>query len=172
MKNAGSFFLVGLPGAGKSTLGRALARHLAYEFIDADQFLVSRTGVDIPTIFALEGESGFRQREMAVIDELTQKQGIVLATGGGAVLNADNRVALQKRGHVVYLYATPDELYQRLRYDKGRPLLQVDNPLAKLNDLYAQRDPLYREIADDIVDISDKNCMQAVDILLKQLQKQ
>ena len=171
MKNAGSFFLVGLPGAGKSTLGRALARHLGYAFVDADQFLVEKTGVDIPTIFALEGEAGFRSRERAVLDELTGRQGIVLATGGGAVLNEQNRTALRERGHVVYLYATPNELYQRLRYDKGRPLLQVANPLAKLNDLYKERDPLYREIADDIVDINGRTCMQAVDTLLKELKK-
>lgn len=171
MKNRGSFFLVGLPGAGKSTLGRALAHHLGYAFVDADQFLVERTGVDIPTIFALEGEIGFRYRERAVIDELTQRQSVVLATGGGAVLNEQNRTALRCRGRVVYLYATPDELYHRLRYDKGRPLLQVENPLAKLNDLYAQRDPLYREIADDIVDINGKTCTQAIDTLLKELKK-
>ena len=171
MKNTGSFFLVGLPGAGKSTLGKALARHLGYAFVDADQFLVARTGVDIPTIFALEGETGFRCRERAVLDELTLRQGIVLATGGGAVLNEQNRTALRERGHVVYLYATPDELWHRLRYDKGRPLLQVENPLAKLNDLYAQRDPLYREIADDIVDINGRTCTQAIDILLKELNK-
>lgn len=171
MRDAGSFFLVGLPGAGKSTLGRALARHLGYAFVDADQFLVQRTGVDIPTIFALEGEIGFRYRERAVIDELTQRQSVVLATGGGAVLNEQNRTALRERGRVVYLYATPDELYHRLRYDKGRPLLQVENPLAKLNDLYAQRDPLYREIADDIVDINGKTCTQAIDTLLKELKK-
>ena len=170
MKNAGSFFLVGLPGAGKSTLGRVLARHLGYEFIDADQFLVDRTGVDIPTIFALEGETGFRLRETAVIDELTQKQGIVLATGGGAVLNADNRKVLQRRGHVVYLYATPDDLFERLRFDKGRPLLQVAKPLAKLQALYDERHALYCEVADDTVDIHGKNCTQAVDMLLKQLQ--
>ena len=163
--------MVGLPGAGKSTLGRALARHLGYAFVDADQFLVERTGVDIPTIFALEGEIGFRYRERAVIDELTQRQSVVLATGGGAVLNEQNRTALRERGRVVYLYATPDELYHRLRYDKGRPLLQVENPLAKLNDLYAQRDPLYREIADDIVDINGKTCTQAIDTLLKELKK-
>ncbi|MBR7001597.1 MAG: shikimate kinase [Neisseriaceae bacterium] len=171
MKNAGSFFLVGLPGAGKSTLGRALARHLGFTFVDADQFLVERTGVGIPTIFALEGETGFRVREKAVIDELTQRQGIVLATGGGAVLNEDNRTVLRERGRVVYLFATPDELYHRLRYDKGRPLLQVENPLAKLQELYDERDPLYRQIADDIVDINGRSCTQAIDIFLKELNK-
>lgn len=171
MKNTGSFFLVGLPGAGKSTLGKALARHLAYDFIDADQFLVARTGVDIPTIFALEGEIGFRYRERAVLDELTLRQGIVLATGGGAVLNEQNRTALQTRGHVVYLFATPKVLFERLRFDKGRPLLQVENPLAKLQELYDERDPLYREIADDIVDINGRSCTQAIDILLKELNK-
>lgn len=171
MKNTGSFFLVGLPGAGKSTLGKALARHLGYAFVDADQFLVARTGVDIPTIFALEGETGFRCRERAVIDELTLRQGIVLATGGGAVLNEQNRTALRERGHVVYLFATPRVLFERLRFDKGRPLLQVANPLAKLQELYDERDPLYREIADDIVDINGRTCMQAIDILLKELNK-
>ena len=149
MKNiAGNFFLVGLPGAGKSTLGKMLAEYLAYEFIDADQFLVEQVGADIPTIFALEGEGGFRQREEKIIDALTQRKNIVLATGGGAVLSANNRRYLQSRGQVIYLYAQPNLLYEHTRMDKGRPLLQVDDPLEKLHQLYDARHPLYQQIAD------------------------
>ncbi len=165
MKMAGNFFLVGLPGAGKTTLGKLLAQKTGYDFIDADQFLIERTGVDIPTIFALEGEAGFRLREAAVIDELTQRKGIVLATGGGAVLDPNNRQHLQSRGRVIYLQATPEVLYERTCLDKNRPLLQVEDPLAKLNELYAVRDPLYRAIADDVVMVEGKTCVQTAQSL-------
>lgn len=141
-------FLVGPMGAGKSTVGRQLAAQLRLEFVDADHEIQRRTGVDIPTIFEFEGESGFRERERAVIDDLTQRDGLVLATGGGAVLDADNRRHLGARGLVVYLSCSPEQQYERTVRDRSRPLLQTDDPLARLRELNALRDPLYREVAD------------------------
>lgn len=149
---AGSLFLVGLMGAGKTTIGRLLSRHREMEFIDSDYEIVARCGVSIPTIFEIEGEAGFRKREAAMIDELTQRQGIVLATGGGAVLDPVNREHLKNRGTVIYLRCSPQELYMRTRHDRNRPLLQTEDPLGKLEALYAQRHPLYMEIADVVID--------------------
>ncbi len=139
-------------GAGKTTVGKELARRLGLRFIDCDHEIEARTGVRIPTIFEIEGEEGFRRRESQTIDELTKEEGIVLATGGGAVLNPDNRVMLAERGIVVYLNVPPQVLWERTRYDRNRPLLQVANPRERILTLYRQRDPLYREIADIIVD--------------------
>lgn len=147
-----SIFLVGLMGAGKTTVGRLLAKQMGKTFIDADHEIEARTGVKIPVIFEIEGEAGFRRREEAVIEELTARPEIVLGTGGGAVMSAANRELLKKRGIVVYLRGTPEQLYERTRHDRNRPLLQTGDPLAKLRELYAQRDPLYREIADLVVD--------------------
>ena len=144
-------FLVGPMGAGKTTIGRRLAQMLRREFLDSDQEIEQRAGASIPLIFELEGESGFRAREKAVIAELTQRQNIVLATGGGAVLDPANRRCLAGRGFVVYLCATVDEQLRRTRHDTNRPLLQTDDPRARLAQLFEQRDPLYREVADLIV---------------------
>jgi len=148
----GNLFLVGLPGAGKSTLGRQLARRLHKRFVDADTELEQRLGVSIPTIFEIEGEAGFRDREEATIAELTAFEGIVLSTGGGAVLRPANRALLRDNGTVVYLHAEPLTLWARIRHSRNRPLLQTADPLGRLAELYAQRDALYRETADHVVE--------------------
>jgi shikimate kinase len=141
-------FLVGPMGAGKTTIGRLLARALKLEFLDADTEIEQRTGADIPWIFDVEGEAGFRDREQQVIAELTQRNRIVLATGGGAVLRAENRRALSSRGFVIYLKTTLDEQLRRTGGDRKRPLLNVDDPARVLRELTEQRHPLYAEIAD------------------------
>lgn len=138
-------------GSGKSTLGRVIAKHLQKQFVDSDNEIQSRTGVSITYIFDLEGESGFRQRESVVIEDLLSSQNVVLATGGGAVLSQHNRTLMQHNGIVVYLHANVHELWQRTRRDKNRPLLQTENPLAKLTELHAHRDPLYRQVADIVI---------------------
>jgi len=139
-------------GAGKTTVGRQLARRLGRVFYDSDHEIVARTGVPIPTIFEIEGEDGFRRREAQTIAELSAGENMVLATGGGVVLNPENRRRLHETGWVVYLNVPPRLLYERTRHDRNRPLLSVPDPLAKLEELYAQRDPLYREIAHLTVD--------------------
>jgi len=156
-----NIFLIGPMGAGKTTIGRQLAAALHLEFIDSDHEIEERTGVDIPTIFDIEGEEGFRKREVAVIDELTQRDGIVLATGGGAVLREENRNHLGGRGLVIYLYATLDRLMDRTHRDKNRPLLQTDDPRAKLQELIETRDPLYRQTADIVYDTGADSVGQA-----------
>jgi len=152
MNHPGSFFLVGPMGAGKSTIGRQLARALGLEFIDSDREIEIRTGVDIPLIFELEGESGFRRREHQVIELLTARKGIVLATGGGAVLDPDNRKCLAARGKVIYLHTSVEQQLQRTAHDRSRPLLQTENPRQTLEALLAARDPLYREVADWVIE--------------------
>ncbi len=152
MSKRDNLFLVGLMGAGKTTVGRVLARHYGCDFFDSDHEIEARTGVKIPLIFEIEGEAGFRKREETAIAELTALSGIVLATGGGAVLSPANREALRRHGMVIYLRGTPEHLFERTRHDRNRPLLQTGNPLEKLRELYRQRDPLYREIADVVVD--------------------
>lgn len=146
-----NIFLVGPMGAGKSTIGRQLAGALGYSFWDSDQEIQRRTGVDIPTIFEFEGEAGFRQRERQVIDELSQGDRIVLATGGGAVLDEETRRDLTTRGLVVYLHCTPEQQYARTARDRNRPLLQSTEPLETLRGLMVIRDPLYRQVADLVV---------------------
>jgi shikimate kinase len=147
-----NIYLVGLMGAGKTVVGRQLAKRLHRRFVDSDHEIEARTGVRIPTIFEFEGESGFRKRETLVLTELCRDQDLVLATGGGAVLAPENRQAMRDSGIVVYLCATPEILYERTRHDRNRPLLQVENPLAKLTELYKQRDPIYRSIANLVVE--------------------
>ncbi len=149
---AGNIFFVGLMGAGKTTIGRQLAKHLNKTFYDTDHEIEKRTGVNIPLIFELEGEAGFRKREAAIIEELSQMQNIVLATGGGAILIQKNRDNLKKNGTVIYLRANVRELWQRTRNDKNRPLLQATNSKEKLEQLFAERDPCYRDVATIIVD--------------------
>lgn len=146
-----NIFLVGPMGAGKSTVGRQLAEALSFEFKDSDQEIQRRTGVDIPTIFEFEGEEGFRQRERQVIDDLSRETGIVMATGGGAVLLPDNRQDLASRGVVIYLHCSPEQQHSRTSRDRNRPLLMTENPLQRLRELMAERDPLYRQVADFVV---------------------
>lgn len=152
MKHPKNLFLVGPMGAGKSAVGRQLARLLHLEFIDSDEEIETRTGVDIPFIFEKEGEEGFRKREVKVIDELSQRDGVVLATGGGAVADSESRNRLGARGFVVYLYTSVDQQLERTQRGRTRPLLNNPNKAAVLEELMAARDPLYREIADLIVD--------------------
>ncbi len=146
-----NIILVGLMGAGKSTIGRNLAKKLNKEFFDSDRVIEERTGVDIATIFEIEGEQGFRDRESQVIEELCQMKDIVLATGGGSILREENRRNMKKFGHVVYLCTTAELLYSRIRYDKSRPLMQTANPLDTLKNLLKYREPYYKEVSDLII---------------------
>lgn len=146
-----NIYLVGMPGAGKTTVGRQLARRLQRRFIDADHEIEARTGVRIPLIFDIEGEQGFRDRESKVIAELATESNLVIATGGGVVLRPENRAALKQSGMVVYLHAAPALLFERTRLDPNRPLLQVADPMKKIEELFDQRDPLYREVADLVI---------------------
>ena len=139
--------LIGLPGSGKSTVGRHLARRLGLPFVDSDHLIEQRLGCSIRDYFAREGESSFRDVEEAIIDELSATHTGVLSTGGGVVLRPANRQHLRERGHVVYLHSAAEDVYRRVRHDGNRPLLQVDDPMARLRDLYTVRDPLYRETA-------------------------
>ncbi|NVD71960.1 3-dehydroquinate synthase [Duganella sp. BJB1802] len=163
-------FLVGLMGAGKTTIGRILARKLGLRFIDSDHEIEARTGASIPWIFEIEGEQSFRRREADVIRELTAQQELVLATGGGAILNPDNRAYLQSRGTVIYLRATVNSILQRTAHDKNRPLLQTADPRKKLEELMAVRDPLYMEIADIVIDTGRPNVQSMVQSILTQLE--
>ncbi len=171
MKHDENLFLVGLMGAGKSTVGRLLARRLKRSFYDSDHEIERRCGVGIPVIFDIEGERGFRAREAQVIAELAALDGIVVATGGGVVLDAENRRRLAARGTVVYLHARPADLYDRVRHDRHRPLLANANPLIKLEELYAQRDPLYREVADLVVNTGKQGAQALVRDLLARLEE-
>jgi 3-dehydroquinate synthase len=167
-----NIFLVGLMGAGKTTIGRLLARKLNRRFVDSDHEIEARTGATIPWIFEIEGEACFRRREADVIRDLSGQQGLVLATGGGAVLNPHSRALLAERGTVIYLRASIGSILQRTAHDKNRPLLQTADPRAKLEELWAQRDPLYREIADLVIDTGRPNVQSMVQTILDQLAAQ
>lgn len=171
MNNRNNIYLVGLMGAGKTTVGRQLAKRLGRQFYDSDHEIVQRTGVPIPTIFEIEGEEGFRRREMQAIAELTASAEIVLATGGGVVLNPENRSRLHNTGWVVYLNVPPALLFERTRHDRNRPLLRVSDPLAKLEELHRQRDPLYRETAHTIVEGSQLVASGIVQHLLREFSR-
>jgi shikimate kinase len=169
MTQSGNLFLVGPMGAGKTTIGRRLAGILSKEFYDSDREIEQRTGATVSLIFELEGEAGFRARERAVIDELTRLNDIVLATGGGAILAPENRRALVSRGRVIYLHAPVDKLIQRTARDRGRPLLQTDDRAARMQAIVAERDPLYRQVADLIVETGDQKVQRLVRDILKRL---
>jgi len=145
---SGNIILVGMMGAGKTTVGKLLARQLGKTFVDCDEEIQRRTGVTVTHIFDVEGEAGFRRRETSVIQDLVQLDNLILATGGGAVLSGENRAELARNGIVVYLKGSVHDLWQRTRHDRSRPLLQTADPLARLKDLYKQRDPLYSQVAD------------------------
>jgi len=162
-------FLVGPMAAGKTTLGRQLARRLGLEFVDSDREIAQRAGVDIPTIFDFEGESGFREREHRMLYALTQRDGIVVATGGGAVVRADNRKLLHERGLVVYLAISVDEQLRRTSHDRSRPLLQGDDRRATLERLAEEREPLYKETAHITLATNGRRSRQTLERLLEQL---
>jgi shikimate kinase len=160
---------VGLPGSGKSTVGRQLARRLGLGFTDSDHVIEQRLGCSIRSFFEREGEAAFRDVEQEVIAELCAGDGVI-ATGGGAVLRPANREHLRAAGHVVYLRSTPEDVFRRVRHDKGRPLLQVADPLHKLRELYAERDPLYRETAHFVIDTGRPSVPTLVNMILMQLE--
>ncbi len=166
-----NIFLIGPMGAGKTTIGRQLAISLGFEFQDSDHDIQKRTGVDIPTIFEYEGEEGFRQREMQVIDDLTRQQHIVLATGGGVVMREENRRHLASRGLVVYLYCSPEQQFERTARDRNRPLLQTEDPKQRLIDLMAQRDPLYRQVADLTVSTEKRAAASVVKDIRRRIER-
>jgi len=170
VKPGDNLILVGMMGAGKTTVGRMLARRLKRPFYDSDHEIERRCGVRIPLIFDIEGETGFRAREAQVIADLCALQGIVLATGGGAVLAEENRRQLAAHGNVVYLHARPGFLWQRVRHDRNRPLLATPDPHKRLEDLYAERDPLYRETADIVLDTGKQSVQSLVKDLLANLE--
>lgn len=169
MTTIGSLFLIGPMGAGKTTIGRRLAQSLGREFLDSDREIESRTGASISLIFELEGEAGFRAREKAMIAELAQRPNIVMATGGGAVLNPDTRRLLAERGFVIYLNTSVDEQLRRAGRDPNRPLLQCADPRARLQELITLRDPLYREVADLIVPTDGRPVRSVVQNILHRL---
>lgn len=166
-----NIFLVGPMGAGKTTIGRQLADALDMDFVDSDHEIEARSGATIPWIFDVEGEEGFRKRERAIIEELTQRENIVLATGGGAVLSEANRQCLKVRGTVIYLCASIEQLLKRTQRDRNRPLLQTENPRAKLEELMQIRDPLYREVADIVIKTDHSSIHKAVNRIIEELKK-
>jgi shikimate kinase len=157
-------------GAGKSTVGKLLAKKLGRRFLDADHVIEDRCGVKIPVIFEMEGEDGFRRREAQAIKDITAEQDVILATGGGAVLLPENRQFLSERGTVIYLHANPMELWHRTRGGEGRPLLKNGDAKKILENLYAIRDPLYREIADHVIETGKPSVNQLVNTLIMQLE--
>ncbi len=170
MKRLNNIFLVGPMGAGKSTIGRQLAEALSFRFEDSDHEIQRRTGVDIPTIFEYEGEEGFRKREEQVIADLTEQEGIVLATGGGAVLRETNRQRLTARGVVIYLHCSPEQQFARTNRDRNRPLIQTADPLQSLRDIMAIREPLYRQVADLVVSTEKRGTVSVVKEIRRRLE--
>ncbi len=162
--------LVGLPGSGKSTVGRQLARRLALPFRDSDHVIEQEIGCSIADFFAREGEAAFRDVEQSAIEELMKLPEGVLATGGGAVLRQANRERLHSSGRVIYLRSTPEQVFRRVRHDDKRPLLQVDDPLARLHMLHAERDPLYREVAHIVIETGKPSVPSLVNLILKELE--
>ena len=169
MSKQDNIFLVGLMGAGKTTVGRILSKRYNKAFHDSDHEIEARCGVKIPVIFEIESEAGFRKREEIVVAELTALSNVVVATGGGAILSVANRELLKARGVVIYLRGSPEHLYERTRHDRNRPLLQTADPLARLRELYRERDPFYREAADIIVDTNRQSVAYMMRVLCYKL---
>ncbi len=169
LSQAPNIYLIGLMGAGKSTAGRLLAQTLGRTFYDSDDEIIQRTGASIPTIFEIEGESGFRDREQRMIAELCDKKSVVLGTGGGAILREANREALKQSGWVVYLSTSPERLINRTRYDKNRPLLQTADPLATLTQLYQVRHPIYESLADIVIKTGTGHVTHVVSQIIEHL---
>lgn len=164
-----NIYLVGPMGAGKTTVGRQLAKQLQKEFVDCDQELERHTGADIPLIFELEGEEGFRKREADMLERLVERRGVVLATGGGVVLHPENRSRLMSHGYVVYLCAPADLLYERTARDRNRPLLHTDDPRRRIEELLALRDPLYRQVSDLVLETNRRGLRFVVRDIIKAL---
>lgn len=171
MRNTRNIYLIGPMGAGKSTVGRLLAKSLGISFYDSDREIEHRAGVSIPTIFEYEGEEGFRRREHEVLSDLTQLEGIVLATGGGAIMREENRIHLHQRGYVVYLQCSVDKQLERTGRDPNRPLLQTENPREKLRELFRAREPYYRALADFMVDTGQCTSRMAIRLIIKAYQR-
>lgn len=157
-----NIFLIGLMGAGKSTIGKQLARELDKDFRDSDSEIEKKTGVSIDVIFDIEGEQGFRRRETAMLKQLVERRGIVLATGGGAVLAEENRQLLRDNGLIIYLRATAEHLAGRVRMDRRRPLLQSGDKLAKIRELLTQREPIYQQLADMVIETNNRSIPRVV----------
>ncbi|MBK1717417.1 shikimate kinase AroK [Thiocystis violacea] len=172
MMRAQNIFIVGPMGAGKSTVGRQLSEALSYTFKDSDQEIQRRTGVDIPTIFEFEGEAGFRARERQVIEELVTEERIVLATGGGAVLSPENRQDLSARGVVIYLHCSPEQQFARTARDRNRPLLDTEDPLNRLREIMAEREPLYRQVADMVVSTEKRGTSSVVKEICRRIESE
>jgi len=169
MKHKQNIFLIGPMGAGKTTMGRQIARRLNMDFEDSDHAIEAHTGVDIPLIFEKEGEEGFRKRESAIIDELTQHSQLVLATGGGAILAKENRQNLKNRGLVIYLHSDIKHLLERVGHDKNRPLLQTPDPAATFREIMKIREPLYRETADIIINTGQQSIRAVINVMLDKI---
>ncbi len=170
MTTPNNIFLIGPMGAGKSTVGNQLARSLEKTFIDCDQELIKRTGASIPLIFEVEGEEGFRKREQDLLAELTEVENVVLATGGGVILRAENRARLRSRGFAIYLNASIDLLVARTSRDRSRPLLNGTDPRKKFEELLAHRDPLYRQVADLVVKTNQRTTRHVVKDIVRRLE--
>jgi shikimate kinase len=164
------FALIGMPGSGKSTVGRQLSRRLVLPFFDSDHVIEQRLGCSIREYFAQQGEAAFRDLEQEVIAELAAGPNCVLATGGGAVLRPSNRECLRASGQVIYLRSTPEEVFRRVRHDGNRPLLQVEDPLTRLRSLHAERDPLYRETAHFVIETGRPSVPTLVNMIMMQLE--
>ena len=163
--------LVGLPGSGKTTVGRQLARRLAIPFVDSDHAIENRLGCSVREYFEREGEARFRDIESEVLNDLSQNHTGVLSTGGGSVLRPENRQCLRERGHVFYLRSTPEEVFRRLRYDQNRPLLQVSDPMARLRDLFVARDTIYKEAAHDVIETNRPSVSTLVNMIIRKLEQ-
>ena len=162
--------MVGLPGSGKTTVGRQLARRLSIPFVDSDHAIENRLGCSVREYFEREGEARFRDIESDVLDDLSQNHSGVLSTGGGSVLRLENRQRLRERGRVFYLRSSPEEVFRRLRYDQNRPLLQVSDPMARLRDLFETRDPIYKEAAHYVIETNRPSVSTLVHMIIRQLE--